>query len=76
MGRKRETHFNYMTVLSLNNTILMMCVWTNETMMNADGSKIFSESPEFSPYPLNYLKFFNIMIRLKFNKGFKLLENG
>jgi len=28
-----------MTMTMLNNTVLFMCIWTYETMMNTDGFK-------------------------------------
>jgi hypothetical protein len=72
MSKKGETHFDYMPMFSLHQTILVVCMWTGDTMhyVNAfeEGVKDLIFSSPVCLYGSNFL------IELAFNQVLKLLK--
>ena len=68
-----KTYFNDMTVFAFSRTVLLVCMWTRNMMINAYASK---ERIEFfilsSPVTLDCNDF---LVKLTFNKFLEFLED-
>jgi hypothetical protein len=74
MSKKSEPNFNNMTVFAFSKPILLMCVWTRNTMCDAKRAKkcvvhflIFATPIRLDTFNFDIQKAFNMSLKLKKN---------